>query len=725
RETLVQLGETTKEEGESTLPSQEQSPLSAATTPLKCYAQDPVFNSLDVELLQSLDITVLTDTAFSMVDSTIFLFAPGAERAQLALLLDKQPAMFFGGPLSDISSVTASAERAAEARVMDAYAARAEAVMLPTFEPSEHAFWKMGLFWLSDPGQEQDPGQRPDEAGAAQRRGEGVGQGAVMRTSASASASASSSARGKSEGLTYLTNPHGWLARRQAAPTSTSNPVISPRGVQSESCVPLPPAMKGLALAAALAGALQPSLAVLLVPTIPVIESASESQLSGLSPDSLLPSADAVFANLKCEQCPFPTVEGGHVELGDGVDSVLSLKFTTEKGRLLMNDMQVFPRPTHPAEQPVLLAPLRRMSDDASTLPLPFGFVLEAYPVASDGTHRHATDADDDDKDTLYTVRVTVVDFNGVPVNVQPVALQVVRTAKQPHRELVFAHVDILPATGAATATDSAPAGGDGVVDGWRSCDGSLECYHALLGQRLSTMFQAARQRAHGLFGDRLKGCLDRFHERLHQLFGGLKDEKPDHHHHHHHDHDGDDDGDHHHKHHHHHHHDGDGDDDGDHHHKHHHHHHHDHDGEKEPEEAVHSEQDNDHSHSHSHKRPVYAVQALGLVASVLLWTSFFITTYAAAFLAARGIVHLHRRCRAKRAARRAARSEAGDDEEKAVLVHDAQDGHDADGDVKAGVSDAADVSLEDEAPPAYVDVKADGELEPAGKEASPKGDGH
>ncbi|KAI5279883.1 hypothetical protein KEM54_003984 [Ascosphaera aggregata] len=132
----------------SDLDAKSDAEFPASSNPIKCYAQDPVFNELDIKLLESLGITVLTDTAFTLVDRTTFLYAPGAERAQLALLLEKCPPLFFGGPLSDLSSVTSSVERAAEAKAIDTYAAKSSAMRMPGFEPSESAFWKMGLFWL-------------------------------------------------------------------------------------------------------------------------------------------------------------------------------------------------------------------------------------------------------------------------------------------------------------------------------------------------------------------------------------------------------------------------------------------------------------------------------------------------------------------------------------------------------------------------------------------------
>ena len=68
----------------------------------RCFAQDPVFNSLDQEFLQSIGIEVVqTPEAFGMVNEKTFLYAPGAERTHLLDLLSKNPAAFFGGPLEN------------------------------------------------------------------------------------------------------------------------------------------------------------------------------------------------------------------------------------------------------------------------------------------------------------------------------------------------------------------------------------------------------------------------------------------------------------------------------------------------------------------------------------------------------------------------------------------------------------------------------------------------
>ncbi|KAL2868509.1 SRR1 family protein [Aspergillus lucknowensis] len=103
----------------------------------KVYAQDPVFNSLDKSLLESLSITVLeTPSAFEKVSSRTLLFCPGAERRHLELLLARDPAIVFGGPLEDMNS-----------DVVGQFVRARDSVQLPLFEEREHAFWRMRVYY--------------------------------------------------------------------------------------------------------------------------------------------------------------------------------------------------------------------------------------------------------------------------------------------------------------------------------------------------------------------------------------------------------------------------------------------------------------------------------------------------------------------------------------------------------------------------------------------------
>ncbi|KAL1999112.1 hypothetical protein VTN02DRAFT_5020 [Thermoascus thermophilus] len=104
-------------------------------------AQDPVFNELDKQLLQSLGITVVEHpTAFHLVNERTLLYCPGAETAHLAQILPSSPALLFGGPLDSTSSDEAIA----------AFVQTRRSVQLPAFEPNEHAFWNMRLYWKED-----------------------------------------------------------------------------------------------------------------------------------------------------------------------------------------------------------------------------------------------------------------------------------------------------------------------------------------------------------------------------------------------------------------------------------------------------------------------------------------------------------------------------------------------------------------------------------------------
>lgn len=103
----------------------------------KAFAQDPVFNKHDTELLNHLNITVLKHpSAFEKVTPRTFLFCPGAERRHLEILLARDPAFVFGGPLEDIDS-----------EVVREFVAKRESVQLARFEEMETAFWGMRVYY--------------------------------------------------------------------------------------------------------------------------------------------------------------------------------------------------------------------------------------------------------------------------------------------------------------------------------------------------------------------------------------------------------------------------------------------------------------------------------------------------------------------------------------------------------------------------------------------------
>ncbi|OJJ48360.1 hypothetical protein ASPZODRAFT_1573300 [Penicilliopsis zonata CBS 506.65] len=100
-------------------------------------AQDPVFNTLDKQLLETLSIRAVDHpAAFELVNESSLLFCPGAEKSHLERLLPRSPALVFGGPLESTDSI-----------VLDTFLQGVGSLKLPVFEELEHAFWNMRLYW--------------------------------------------------------------------------------------------------------------------------------------------------------------------------------------------------------------------------------------------------------------------------------------------------------------------------------------------------------------------------------------------------------------------------------------------------------------------------------------------------------------------------------------------------------------------------------------------------
>lgn len=111
-------------------------PSSSIPPSISVYAQDPVFNDHDKNLLATLGITVLpSPSAFDLITPNTLLFCPGAERKHLDLVLPANPRLVFGGPLEDTAS-----------SVIQEYVAKVGSRVLVPFEACEHAFWRMRLY---------------------------------------------------------------------------------------------------------------------------------------------------------------------------------------------------------------------------------------------------------------------------------------------------------------------------------------------------------------------------------------------------------------------------------------------------------------------------------------------------------------------------------------------------------------------------------------------------
>lgn len=135
---------------------QEQTPQTgetegeAATRKIEIIAQDPIFNALDEQLLSSLGITVVaTPQAFSSVSAQTLLFAPGAEKRHLELVLPARPLVLFGGPLEEDGGFLQAAQQRQqqEESVIQRFLTTTQSVKLVEFVPRPEAFWRMRVYW--------------------------------------------------------------------------------------------------------------------------------------------------------------------------------------------------------------------------------------------------------------------------------------------------------------------------------------------------------------------------------------------------------------------------------------------------------------------------------------------------------------------------------------------------------------------------------------------------
>lgn len=107
--------------------------------PVPVYAQDPVFNTLDRELLKSLGITVVEHpAAFDLVTPHSVVFCPGAESKHLLQVFPSRPRVLFCNQIDTIDPQFRSFLEHTRLRLM------------PDFPPCEEAFWRLALYAMHD-----------------------------------------------------------------------------------------------------------------------------------------------------------------------------------------------------------------------------------------------------------------------------------------------------------------------------------------------------------------------------------------------------------------------------------------------------------------------------------------------------------------------------------------------------------------------------------------------
>jgi hypothetical protein len=132
------------------------SPTQQDAAEMKIMAQDPVFNALDIELLCLLGMTVVdSPEGFNDVTEKTLLFAPGAERRHLRLMLPADPVMVFGGPLEEGPSLTARSldddtNEDDDSKCLTNFVAQTRSVKIQEFEARPETFWRMRIYWREE-----------------------------------------------------------------------------------------------------------------------------------------------------------------------------------------------------------------------------------------------------------------------------------------------------------------------------------------------------------------------------------------------------------------------------------------------------------------------------------------------------------------------------------------------------------------------------------------------
>ncbi|KAH8701733.1 hypothetical protein BGW36DRAFT_371434 [Talaromyces proteolyticus] len=116
---------------------------------MKFVAQDPIFNTLDKQLLSSLGISVVNSPdGFTAVSANTLLFAPGAEKRHLEMLLPMDPVLVFGGPLEEHAPWFYTNESHDHGKgELKRFLEGRESVQLAEFGPKPEAFWRMRVYW--------------------------------------------------------------------------------------------------------------------------------------------------------------------------------------------------------------------------------------------------------------------------------------------------------------------------------------------------------------------------------------------------------------------------------------------------------------------------------------------------------------------------------------------------------------------------------------------------
>jgi SRR1 len=116
------------------------------------FAQDPVFNTLDKALLESLDITVAeTPDGFALIDDSTYIYAPHCERKFfLPALRNKDPALVICNDMEwHISGPLSVTMPEIESKIATDFIKNKVATAFPLYAPNDSAFNDLCIYTKS------------------------------------------------------------------------------------------------------------------------------------------------------------------------------------------------------------------------------------------------------------------------------------------------------------------------------------------------------------------------------------------------------------------------------------------------------------------------------------------------------------------------------------------------------------------------------------------------
>ncbi|KAK2868113.1 hypothetical protein FQN49_003143 [Arthroderma sp. PD_2] len=182
-----------------------------------------------------------------------------------------------------------------------------------------------------------------------------------------------------------------------------------------------------------------------------------------------------------CSKCPFPKSSDSTTSLLTGVDSYMLLNFSTDEGKLYVNQKEIYPTPD---ESTALQTVLVRKADEHFSQQIATGYVMQVLPGAGPTAVGQPE---------LLKFYLTPVQVGGLPAAADTLYIPVIKTVKG---NLVIVNSMVQASAAPRIA--------------WRQCGRDTQCWKRLLIARVTATIRAAKGRAARLAGKMpspFKGC--------------------------------------------------------------------------------------------------------------------------------------------------------------------------------------------------------------------------